>query len=252
MDFKDLRLRELGIDTSKLGRIVTFVDFGNVNKWFSEDVWRPDGTLMSENEQLMINIENLSSFIDQFSSKKFFYYGIDPSNPGSLHIKVLAERFGFRYVTKTIQWIKHHLPLEEKDAYQTVYKKGIGRDDKGIYINIPKCNFDVELCLDAMRLIDEYDTICLFSSDSDFHLLLKYLRKMGKKVILIKGGHISSHLKSCADILINAQRIKSDIVSVKQKKPTGDSRKQKGLYLSKAQISDPSPRAGQVKLAKEA
>lgn len=250
MDFKDLRLRELGIDTQKLGRIFTFVDFGNVNRWFSEDVWRPDGTLIAENERLMIDIPKTSEFIAQFSEKRFFYYGIDPGMSGSLHIKVLAERSGFRTISKPIQWIKHYLPSDERDAYQTVYKKGLRRDEKGTYLIIPKCNFDVELCLDAMRLIKDYETICLFSSDSDFQILLKFLKKMGKKVILIKGGNITSHLRNCADILINAQQIKTEIVSVKQI-GVDASRKQKGLYLSKAQISDPSPRAGQVNLAKK-
>jgi hypothetical protein len=47
---------------------------------------------------------------------------------------------------------------------------------------------------------------------------LGYLKKNGKKVILIKSGNIAYTLKKQADILINAQSIKHLICSVKNTK----------------------------------
>ena len=53
-----------------------------------------------------------------------------------------------------------------------------------------KCDFDVEITIDALNLIDEYDTLLLFSGDGDYAALSKDLIAKGKKVILVFGpGH---------------------------------------------------------------
>ncbi len=82
-------------------------------------------------------------------------------------------------------------------------------DGEGTYIRPPKCNFDVEITVDATKTIDTYDTFCLLSSDADFAYLNAYLRSKGKKVILVKGGHITHQLKQSADLRISAQTIKT-------------------------------------------
>ncbi|MEK7593590.1 MAG: hypothetical protein AAB471_00310 [Patescibacteria group bacterium] len=46
---------------------------------------------------------------------------------------------------------------------------------------------------------------------------LRFLKQKGKKVILIKGGHVVHHLKSISDIVISAQNIKKHITGIKQK-----------------------------------
>ncbi len=85
---------------------------------------------------------------------------------------------------------------------------------------LPKCNFDVEIAVDVIKLLEKYDTCCLFSGDADFIYLNKFLKKKGKKVILIKGGHITRELRKSADKIINAQDIKKDIAFVKKQKPS--------------------------------
>jgi uncharacterized LabA/DUF88 family protein len=55
-----------------------------------------------------------------------------------------------------------------------------------------KANFDVEIAIDARELMDEYDTLVLFSGDSDFDYLVKNLRQKGKRIIAISSRyHIS-------------------------------------------------------------
>jgi len=39
--------------------------------------------------------------------------------------------------------------------------------------DIRKANFDVEIAVDVMEMIDKFDTMVLFSGDSDFDYLLK-------------------------------------------------------------------------------
>jgi uncharacterized LabA/DUF88 family protein len=49
----------------------------------------------------------------------------------------------------------------------------------------PKCNFDVEITIDALSKIDEYQRFILCSGDGDFINLIKYLNGKYRKTILI-------------------------------------------------------------------
>ena len=88
---------------------------------------------------------------------------------------------------------------------------------RGDFIKIPKCNFDVEICVDSIKLLENYDTFCLFSSDADFVHLARFLKSKEKKIILVKGGYIHHSLHETVDLIINAQDIKSYISVIKQK-----------------------------------
>lgn len=48
-----------------------------------------------------------------------------------------------------------------------------------------KANWDVELTLDAIEMLDRVDAICLCSHDTDFIPLMIYLRQHGVKVLLM-------------------------------------------------------------------
>ena len=63
--------------------------------------------------------------------------------------------------------------------------------------------------------MNHYDTFCLHSGDADFVYLNDYLREQGKKVILIKGGHITAKLRKSADLVIDAYTIKRYISRIK-------------------------------------
>jgi uncharacterized LabA/DUF88 family protein len=68
--------------------------------------------------------------------------------------------------------------------------------------------------VDAVKMMGHYDTFCIFSGDSDFIYLNNFLKQKGKRVIIVKGGYITSELRKTADIVINAQQIKKDITKV--------------------------------------
>ena len=72
-----------------------------------------------------------------------------------------------------------------------------------------------------MRLMNKMDTFCLFSGDSDFTYLAQYLKRKGKKIIVIASGQVFHTLKDLADLYVNAQIIKSDITSIKSCAPYG-------------------------------
>jgi hypothetical protein len=218
-EFKNQFIRtDLGI-SDDYGRIFSFVDFSNVNKWFEKDNQDWNNKLLAGDEKLAIDLEKLKSFADVFSDKTRIYYGEDPKNIGSLSFTyVIRKIFGKRCVmTKDVQKIKHALGLDELEGV-----KGIFTNEEGEkYIEIRKCNFDVEISVDAIKMIEHYDTFCIFSGDADFVYLNNFLRKKGKKVIIVKGGYITTKLRETADLVVNAQNIKKHIVKIVKKQKPG-------------------------------
>lgn len=222
MDLSELKrthLREiLGISETEFPRILTFIDFGNVNHWFTRDDKDESGEPLSVDKYLVIDLQKTSDFLNLFSKDTRFYYGHDPENPKSIGF-IMAAKHSFgknRVFTKPIQKVRHDLNSLEA----TINTRTVSSDGANDYVLIPKCNFDVEISVDAIRLADTYDTICLLSSDADFASLLRYLQVKGKKTILIKGGRISGSLGSVVDLKINAQDIKK-YLTVQKQKPSG-------------------------------
>jgi len=198
----------------KFGRIFSFIDFSNVNRWFDKDTQDWDNRLLPETKRLTIDIKKLKDFSDIFSDKARCYYGRDPKNKKSVGFSyVMRKIFGKRnFVDKDLQKIKHYLEPNEE-----VNEKRIKIDEDGNYVEIRKCNFDVEISVDAIKMLEYYDTFCLFSGDADFVYLNNFLRKKRKKVILIKAGYITTKLRNSADLIVNAQKIKKYIAKIEQR-----------------------------------
>lgn len=221
MDLKDLKKQvireelEIGED---YGKIFSFIDFANVNNWFEEDDQTWDNRPLQEDEKLEIHIDGLKNFSDIFSERVRVYYGEDPKRSKSRKFTdVLRIVFGKRdVVTKDLQKIKHYLNDSDNDKQQTFLQTD---NDGKHFVEIRKCNFDVEIAVDAYKMIDHYDTFCIFSGDADFVYLNNFLRKKKKKVIIIKAGYITSKLKKSGNLVINAQRVKRHIVRINKQKP---------------------------------
>lgn len=218
MDFLGLKVKlikdELGIE-EKYGRIFSFIDFSNVNNWFDNDNQDWNNKLISKDERIEIDIAKLKIFADIFSEKARTYYGEDPKNNRSLGFTHANRKiFGKRNViTKDLQKIKHYIVRDEDKDIKFIQKDSDGND----FVEIRKCNFDVEISVDAIKMIKHYDTFCIFSGDADFVYLNNFLKKKGKNVIIIKGGFITSKLRKTADLVINAQNIKRHIAKIEQR-----------------------------------
>jgi len=220
MDLQDLKrqsLRDtLGIADAAFPRILTAVDFANVNHWFDGETYDLTGAPLLEGHSVEIDIERLKGFLDCFSTDVRFYYGHDPASAGSMAFTRAAKHvFGaHRVFTKRIQQIRHDLTATDSVTNTRL----VHSDDRGDFVWIPKCNFDVEISVDAMRLVHAYDTLCLLSGDADFAALVQHLKaKEGKKIILIKGGRIDGSLGRLLDLKIDASQIKSHVAQIKQK-----------------------------------
>ena len=108
MDFKEFRnkfIRENLEIEEDYGKILSFIDFANINNWFVEDTQDWNNQLLSENEFLEIDLEKLKNFSDIFSERTRIYYGEDPKNKKSLGFTYLLRKvFGKRnVVTKDLQ-----------------------------------------------------------------------------------------------------------------------------------------------------
>ncbi|PJE64886.1 MAG: hypothetical protein COU90_00270 [Candidatus Ryanbacteria bacterium CG10_big_fil_rev_8_21_14_0_10_43_42] len=128
----------------------------------------------------------------------------------------MRKIFGKKNVeTKDVQKIKHYFEIDEPKPEKYVETDNDGKK----YIEIRKSNFDVEIAVDAYKMLEHYDTFCIFSGDADFVYLNNFLKKKGKKVIIVKGGHILSKLRESAHLIINAQNIKRHIAKITKQRP---------------------------------
>jgi uncharacterized LabA/DUF88 family protein len=75
-----------------------------------------------------------------------------------------------------------------------------------------KCNFDVELAIDAIDGIGEAEVFVLCSGDGDFTKLLKYLKGNGKKTVVIAPSErLSDTLAGAANQVLFLENIRSDV-----------------------------------------
>ncbi len=75
-----------------------------------------------------------------------------------------------------------------------------------------KGNMDVEMAIDAVSTISQYDIAVLFTGDSDFLALVKYIRACGKKVyIFSSANNVSTELRTGADGYFDVAKIDGDI-----------------------------------------
>lgn len=213
-EFKKQMIRDRLEIKQDFGRVLAFIDFANVNNWFAHDRQDWNDRALENNQSIGIDIDKLKSFSDLISDRTRLYYGEDPRNPGSCKftdaLRIVFE--GRNVITKDLQRIKHYLGQED-DAVKFEELDPAGKR----FVEIRKCNFDVEITVDVVRTMNDYDTLCLFSGDADFVYLNKFLKRRGKQVILIKAGLITTKLRESADLVINAQQIKKEIAQIKTK-----------------------------------
>lgn len=79
-------------------------------------------------------------------------------------------------------------------------------------VHLRKANFDVEIAVEIIKRINNFDTFILFSGVSDFHYLVKELKKNNKKIIIASlKYHVSKELVESADYYLDLRRVKDKI-----------------------------------------
>lgn len=201
MELGEFKAKNYFFDINKFGKVFVFIDFGNVRPW-AKDFWQEENKYRLCVEIDIKKLADVCEWVDP--ERKFFYYGhyaerddLDETHPlNEKYRKSIlridkARKAGFTVKTKEIKMI----PLY---------------DEEGKFIKkIPKCNFDVEICMDMIMKINKYDTLMLFSGDSDFGALLGHLKNKGKNIVVVcaRDG-MSKELESVADIFVPAETLK--------------------------------------------
>lgn len=168
------------IDWRKLGRVAVFIDAANLESSVKHLGWWIDYKKLYD------------LFKKQTRLVGVRHYGVRFGNPRHDKFLTVLKRTGIKLITKPLKVIRK------------------SNREKG---DIRKANFDVEIAIDAVKLISSYDALVLFSGDSDFEALVKTLRGWGKKVLVVSTKHYVSRelIESCSRY-IDLRKIKEKIV----------------------------------------
>ncbi len=157
------------------GKVAVFIDAANLELSAKDRGWKVDYRKLYKWLKDADKLKYLGFFTVRFDNK---------SHDAFL---TLLKKTGYKLVTKPLKIIKN--------------KSKIG--------HTRKANFDVEIAVETMKQINSFDTLILFSGDSDFDCLLKELKRENKKIIIVSTKyHISRELIKRADNYIDLRKIR--------------------------------------------
>jgi len=184
------------------GKIAVFVDWANVYKW--RDSLKKD-----------IDLKKLFDYLKTYSEIKelSFYFGTDKHPASGEQIKQ-AQKIGFRVVTKPVKYLPR-------------------KTDKGKILWERKCDFDLEIGLDCLERLDDFEGFIFFSGDGDFATLYKRLIKKKKQVVVVyMYGYLGKEVWELKSGIFKASIKKFKIDFYKHKKMTPHRRR--GAQLTEA------------------
>lgn len=166
-NFKKLLLR---------GKAVVFIDWANVHGW--------EKTLKQD-----ISIEKLFSYLSGYKEIEYIglYFGTDTNEKSVNFLKKSAE-IGYKIVTKPVKYI-----LAGEIDNQKIYLR--------------KCDFDMEVCIDVHRMLNEgFESFIFFTGDGDYAPLYQMLIGLKKQVTVIyTSGHLGREVWDIKRGLFKAQ-----------------------------------------------
>jgi uncharacterized LabA/DUF88 family protein len=149
------------------------------------------------------DLQKLKKFLaKEYAAKelKIYYYTAFPAQ-GTREYS-LDGRHKFYYVLEHVLGFvvrKKELKRIEVEEY-----KGRKYREKG--------NMDVEMTIDVVQELKNFDVAVLFSGDCDFLALVNLVRSVGKKVYIYSSrNNISSELRTGADGYTDVLNIKADV-----------------------------------------
>lgn len=136
----------------------------------------------------------------QSGSIKIFYYDAYPAE-GTRDYSLENKHKFYTYLKKGLDFV---VRKKELKRIHSITDQGAIVEEKG--------NMDVEMTIDAVNLINSYDVAVLFSGDSDFLSLVRYIRNRGKKVYVFSSrNNVSSELRTGSDGYTDVLNIEENI-----------------------------------------
>lgn len=161
------------------GKVYIFIDASNIYHSQKKLNWRVD-------------FLKLVSFFKRKTDfgKIFFYTAYDPQHIKQRKFLDFLEMTGYAVRTKKVKFIK------DESLQEGGFHKG---------------NLDVELTIDAVHHRNEFQTFILMSGDSDFEVLIKYMKAHHKYCLVISTkDHVSVELLKQAKF-IDLKKLKGEI-----------------------------------------
>lgn len=159
--------------------------------------------------------------------KKGFMWKALPKGYYKVDYKKLYKYFKSNTTLASISFYSARFNTESHDNFLTFLKingyRLVTKLVKEIVVigeeNKRKANFDVEISVDAVAWIRNYDNFVLFSGDSDFAYLMRFLKRKSKKVIVIsERGHVSNELVKTADKYQDLHTFKNEFIVLRKQK----------------------------------
>lgn len=152
----------------------------------------------------LLDFEKLRNYLEDFyhaGTIEVFFYTAYPAE-GTRSYSLDGKFKFYVYLQKKLGFIVRKKPL--KQIHNGNVANPDGMTEKG--------NMDVEMTIDAVDRINEYDTAILFSGDSDFLELITYMKSKGKKTYVYSSrNNVSSELRTGADGYTDVLKITDDI-----------------------------------------
>jgi uncharacterized LabA/DUF88 family protein len=173
---------KISIDWKRFGKVMIAIDAANIEH-------------SAKDLNMHIRYQKLIDFFKKQSNfLQINFYSARFNSKSHDRFLTFLKKQGFKLVTKPIKIIQD-------------YNKG----------ELRKADFDVEITADVMDKIAIFDTLILFSGDSDFDYLIKLLKAKGKRVIVISSRyHVSRELIASCTRYLDLKKFK-EIFLTKQK-----------------------------------
>lgn len=188
-------------------KAIIFMDYSNIYYGMQLLGWEIDFIKLKDYFKKDYDVIDLYYYVGVHSFKSYFdtHTDLDRSNPD--HIKIFAQS-----------------RRAKREVFSSLKRKGYRVKDKeisSVYDHTEnkyrlKCNFDVEITIDAIDNMPDYDVFVLMSGDADFAKLVQYLKEKGKKTVAVATReHFSSKLRKVANQTININGLREKIEYIK-------------------------------------
>lgn len=179
------------------GETAVFIDWANVYGW-------------KKSLKREINPQKLYKYLKNYKEiNQIYLYSGEDKHPKSKEFLGKVKRMGFTLVSKEVKYIPvsldashfKNVALEIKNSLTSI--KDLKAKDIEKILQIlsrkvlrRKCDFDMEISIDAHKSVAEnIETFLFFSGDGDFAPLYKFLINLHKQVIVIYAhGHMGKEV----------------------------------------------------------
>lgn len=149
----------------------------------------------SQRVALLIDTQNL------YHSAKNLYNGrVNFAN-------VLKVAVGDRQLVRAIAYLITTESQDEAQFFDALLKMGIETKSKDLqvfYGGNKKADWDVGICVDAIRLANKVDTIILATGDGDFVPLVEHIKNSGTQIEVVSFGRsASAKLKETSEAFLD-------------------------------------------------